>query len=246
MMFFKGQNEMKNVHNHCVSDSSYRAPLVFVMLIAVQVLLINSSSAENPWTEGDRSLVDEGNPASSDRNSWIKKDSSLSVDGIDESKYPPLDEDMTLGTGIFGGSAAENSFASEPSSSSSDTIQYYDPQSLGSIPVYPGSSQGNAGNYYNNNQIPPIRNRYQPAYRPGYGAGYGSGYRPGYGAGYGSGYRPGYGAGYGSGYRPGYSGMSGFPFGSGNSGFPFGGSNGSGFPFGGGNGFMPFSNSGFW
>ena len=222
-MLFKGQNEMKNVHNHCVSDSSYnRAPLVFVMLISVQVLLINSSSAENPWTEGDRSLVDEGNPASSDRNSWIKKDSSLSVDGIDESKYPPLEEDKVLGTGIYGDSATDNSFAIEPGSSSTDTFQYYDPQSLGSIPVYPGSSQGNAGNYYSNNQMPPVRNRYQPAYRPGYGSGYGSG------------------------YRPGYSGMSGFPFGGGNSGFPFGGSNGSGFPFGGGNGFMPFSNSGFW
>jgi len=232
---------MKNVHNHCVSDSSYRAPLVFVMLIAVQVLLINSSSAENPWTEGDRSLVDEGNPASSDRNSWIKKDSSLSVDGVDESKYPPLEEDKVLGTGIYGDSATDNSFAIEPGSSSTDAFQYYDPQSLGSMPVYPGSSQGNAGNYYSNNQMPPIRNRYQPAYRPGYGSGYGSGYR-----------RPGYG----SRYRPGYSGMSGFPFGSGNSGFPFsgsngsgfpfGGGNGSGFPFGGGNGFMPFSNSGFW
>jgi len=217
---------MKNMHNHCTSGSSYRMPLVFAMMIAVQVLLVNASSAENPWTEGDRPLIDEGNQASTDRNTWIKKNNSLNVDGIDESKYPPLEEDKVLGTGIYSESAADNSFGMEPGSSSIDTIQYYDPQSLGQMPVYPDSSQGDTGSYYSNNRIPPIRNRYEPSYRPGYRSGYGSGY--------------------GSGYRPGYSGMSGFPFGSGNGGFPFGGSNGSGFPFGGGNGFMPFSNSGFW
>lgn len=202
--------------------SNYSAVIVLIGLLLVPALLINSASAQNPWFEGSRPLIDEGNQVSNDKNLWSEKQKAQSADAIDESKYPPLEEDKTLGMGIYGQPEAEMTKAAPSLPESSQSI---DRQSPGETPVYPGSSQRSMPGHYNN--------RAYPSYRQGYRPGYQSGYWPGNG---------------GMGGSPfGGNSGNGFPFG-GNSGnaFPFGGNSGNGFPFGMGNGWMPNSGTGFW
>ena len=218
-------NEASESHR---SFSNYSAIFVLFGLLLVPALSINSASAQNPWFEGSRPLIDEGNQVSSDKNLWSEKQKAQSADAIDESKYPPLEEDKTLGMGLYGQPEAE--LTKVAPSSLPESSQSIDPQSPGEVPVYPGSSQRSMPGHYSN--------RAYPSYRPGY--------QPGYQSGYQSGYQPGYQPGYQSGSWPGDGGMGGFPFG-GNSanGFPFGG-NSNGLPFGMGNGWMPNSGTGFW
>lgn len=201
---------------------STRFKLAIMALLVLPGLIISSASAQNPWFEGTRPLIDDGDNILSEKNSWSDTKRLNSPDAIDESKYPPLEEDKTLGTGSYGEPLVDLAPSRDTVPASKDPYQFYDPKALGEVPVYPGSSQQNHAGQYGN--LP------GPQYRQGYQQGYQHGYQPGYQ----------------SGFWPGSSGMGGFPFG-GNSGngFPFGGNN-SGFPFGGGNSWMPYSGSGFW
>ena len=211
---------MKNPQQSSHFFSSFAVKAVLLVLISASGLSIYPASGENPWVEGGRPLIDEVNVDKTDENTWSEKQKLEGA--IDESKYPPLEEDKTLGTGFYDDRTKNLSIKDAPSASTVDSYQSFDPQSLGEIPVYPGSNQRSLQGQYGN--IP------QQRYRQGYQQGYQQRYQPGYQ----------------SGYWPGNSGMGGYPFG-GNStyGFPFGGNSGS-FPFGMGNGWMPNSGSGFW
>jgi hypothetical protein len=196
--------------------------MVITLSLSSGLVLSNSASAQNPWLSGSSPLIEEGSQLSTKRNTWQDKTKSATADEIDESKYPPLDEDRTLGTGQFDELAEDLDSGLNSGSSNLDSLQQFDPQSLGEVPTYPGRSRGYPGSNYGQFQNPGLNSRYQSGAWPGnrgmnnlpFGNGYGNG----------------------------------LPFGGGNSsGFPFGGGNGSGFPFGGGNnGWMPFSNSGSW
>ena len=211
---------MNNQLHSCNYFSSFGVKAVVLVLILAPGLSIYPASGENPWIDGSRPLIDEGNVANTDENTWSEKQKLEGA--IDESKYPPLEEDKTLGTGFYDDRTVDLSPKDVPSTSTADSYPSFDPQSLGEVPAYPGSNQGSMPGQYGYNP--------QPRYRQGYQQGYQQRYQPGYQ----------------SGYWPGNRGMGGFPFG-GNSAndFPFGGNSG-GFPFGMGNGWMPNSGSGFW
>ncbi|MCK5360709.1 MAG: hypothetical protein KAJ95_08780 [Gammaproteobacteria bacterium] len=210
---------------------SCKAVVVISLSLSSGLVFSDSAFAQNPWQSGSRPLIDEGSQISTKRNTWQDKTQSATADEFDESKYPPLDENRTLGTGEFDELTKNPGSAFTSGPSSLDTLQQFDPQSLGEVPTYPGSSRSYSGSNYDYYQNPGLSNRYQ--------SGAWSGNR-------GMNNSP-FGGGYGNGFPFGGNG-SGFPFGGSNgSAFPFSGGNGSGFPFGGGNnGWMPFSNSGFW
>lgn len=209
---------MKNLQQTRNYFSSYGVKAVLLALISVSGLSVYPASGQNPWLEESKPLIDESDDSKIDVNSWSEKHK---LEGsIDESKYPPLEEDKTLGTGFYDDRTVDKPLKDAPPASTADPYSYqsFDSQSLGEVPVYPGSNQRSFPDQYGNVTQPRYRQGYQPGYQPGYQ----------------------------SGYWPGNSGMSGFPFG-GNSanGLPFG-SNSSGFPFGMGNGWMPNPGSGFW
>jgi len=196
-------NEASESHR---SFSNYSAVIVLFGLLLVPVLSINSASAQNPWFEGSRPLIDEGNQVSSDKNLWSEKQKAQSADAIDESKYPPLEEDKTLGMGIYGQPEAE--LTKMAPSSLPESPQSIDPRSLGETPVYPRSSQRSMPGHYNN--------RAYPSYRQGYRPGYQSGYWPGNG---GMGGFP-FGGNSGNGFPFGGNSGNGSPFGMGNGWMP--------------------------
>lgn len=203
-------------------NSSCKAMIMIALPFACQMALVKTASAENPWTASSRPLIEEGNQLSTKRNTWQDKSLSQDVSEYDESKYPPLEEDKTLGTGVYGVPIEDSALDTMPSYSSSDKLQRFDPQSLGDIPNYPGNSyQGYSDRNIPNYRTPGQMNNNQSGFWPG---NRGMNSMP-FGGGSGSG----------------------FPFPGGSSGFPFtGGNGGSGSPMGGNNGWMPFSNSGFW
>jgi len=195
--------------------------VVVTLPLSSGLILSTSALAQNPWHSGSRPLIDEGSQLSTKRNTWQDKTQSATENEVDESKYPPLDEDRTLGTGEFDELAKDLNSDLSSGSSSLNNLQRFDPQILGEVPTYPGSNRGYSGSNYGHYQNPGLNSRHQSGAWPG---NRGMNNMP-FGGGYGNG----------------------LPFGGGNStGFPFGGSNGSGFPLGGNNGWMPFSNSGFW
>jgi hypothetical protein len=212
---------MKNVRLCRTLSLSYKPLVLIAMLVSLEVFLMQTATAQNPWLEDSRPLIDEGSQIKNSDNSWQGRSDSQSTDTIDESKYPPLEEDITLGTGVSGVSSPYDNSALSPSTVSSNMIQHSDFQPLGQIPVYPGGRQDNIVPY--SAAAYPYANRYQPAYPSGGWPGSSMNQRP-FGAGYGSG----------------------FPFGGNNGGgLPFWGSKGNGFPYGGNNSWMPFSNTGF-
>jgi len=213
---FIRSDEMKTVRNYRITISYFRVPLVFIMLTAMPGLSILPASGQNPWLQGDKPLLDDRSLESSEDNTWRDKAVSQPENAIDESKYPPMDENETLGTGRLGYPAVDQTLLDTAPVTGSSDFQYPDAQAYRKKPVYPGNRQRDMSGYYGNRQY--------PQYRPGYQSGY---------------------PGFQRGYWPGNGTMGGFPFGGGSgSGYPFGG--GSGFPFGGGNDWMPFSNSGHW
>ena len=185
------------------------------MLTALPGFSILPASGQNPWLEGDKPLHDDRSLDLSEDHTWRDKAVSKPDNAIDESKYPPMDENETLGTDRFGYPAVVQTLPDPSPVTGSSDFQYPDAQAYRKKPVYPDNRQRNMSGYYENRQY--------PQYRPGYQSGY---------------------PGFQRGYWPGNGTMGGFPFGGGSgSGYPFGG--GSGFPFGGGNDWMPFSNYGY-
>ena len=205
---------MKNLQQTRNYFSSYGVKAVIMVLISASGLSVYSASGQNPWLEESKPLIDESDEAKIDVNSWSEK---RKLEGsIDESKYPPLEEDETLGTGFYDDRTVDKPLKDAPPASTADAYsdQSFDSQSLGEVPVYPGSNQRSFPDQYGNVPQPRYRQGYQPGYQPG--------------------------------YWPGNGGMGGFPFGGNSAyGLPFGG-NSSGFPFGMGNGWMPNPGSGFW
>jgi uncharacterized membrane protein YgcG len=256
-------DEVKTVRKYSITISYLRAPLIFIMLTAMPGFSILPASGQNPWLESDKPLLDDRSLDSSEDNTWRDKTVSQPDNAIDESKYPPMDENETLGTDRFGYPAVDQTLLdSSPVTGSSDfqypdaqayrKKQYPDAQAYRKKPVYPDSRQRNMPGYYGNRQYPQYRPGYQsgyPDFQRGYGPGNGNMGGFPFGGGSGSGFPFGGGSGSPFGGGPGsgfpFGGGSGSPFGGGSgSGFPFGG--GSGSPFGGGNDWMPFSNSGNW
>ena len=248
-------DEMKTVRKYSITISFFRAPLVFIMLSAMPGLSILPASGQNPWLEGDKPLLDDRSLDSSEDHTWRDKAASKPDNAIDESKYPPMDENETLGTDRFGYPAVDQTLPDPSPVTGSSDFQYPDAQAYRKKPVYPDNRQRDMSGYYGNRQYPQYRPGYQSGY-PGYQSGYpgyqrgfwpGNGGRGGFPFGGGSGSGFPFGGDSGSGFPFGGDSGSGFPFGGGSgSGFPFGGDSGSGFPFGGGNDWMPFSNSGRW
>ncbi|MFW2438036.1 MAG: hypothetical protein ACN4GR_01545 [Arenicellales bacterium] len=190
-------DEIETVSKYRITISFFRAPLVFIMLTAMPGFSILPASGQNPWLESDKPLIDDRGLDLSKENSWREKADSQPEDAIDESKYPPMDENETLGTDRFGYPAVDQALQdSKPVTGSSD-FQYPDAQPYRKKPIYPGNRQQSMPGYYENRQY--------PQYRPGYQSGYPGDQR---------------------GFWPGNGGMRGFPFGGGSgSGFPFGGGN---------------------
>ena len=189
---------MKSVNINFIPVTTYRAPLFLIMIMVVSGFSILPASGQNPWHEESKPLIDDVTQDPSEENSWRGNTDTSSKGVIDESKYPPFDEDKTLGTNlpVVPPDGVTTQYASPPTAQ--NTFRYPESQAYGQMPVYPGSNQRNMSGYYGNSQY--------PQYRPGYQSGY-----PGYQRRYG----------------PGYGSMGGFPFGGGNgSGFPFGGGNG--------------------
>jgi len=218
---------MSGVGHSRIYCSLCRAIMVFIVLQMLVGMSISSASAQNPWFESNQPLIDEGNQPISERNSWSGAKGVQSADAIDESKYPPLEEDETLGTGFYSAPAEDLPAKSTPSSPAGESYKSYSQQSLGEIPVYPGTHQGGFQSQYGNRPY----------------SGYNQGFQPGYPSG------PWPGNNGMSGFPFGGNSSNGLPFG-GNSygnGFPFGGNSyGNGMPFGMGNGWMPNSGTGFW
>lgn len=219
---------MKLVQLHRSFNSSCKTMMALVLSFSCGMVLINSASAQNPWLAADRPLIEEGSQLSTNRNTWQDKTLPKEEGVFDESKYPPLEEEETLGTGVYGELPENTAKVPLPDYASSDGLQRFDTRALGEIPTYPGSSRGYSGGNYGRYQNPGLNNRYQTGNQSGFWPGNSGMYGMPFGGGSGSG----------------------FPFSGGNgSGSPLGWGNGSGsgFPFGGGNnGWMPFSNSGFW
>jgi hypothetical protein len=186
------------VRKYSKTISYFKAPLVFILLTATPGLSILPASGQNPWLESDKPLHDDSSLDSSEDNTWRDKAVSQPENAIDVSKYPPMDENETLGTDRFGHPAVGKTLFNSSSVTDSSDFQYPDAQAYGQVPVYPVNRQRNVPGYYGNRQY--------PQYRPGYQSGY---------------------PGYQRGYWPGNRNMGGFPFGGGSgSGFPFGGGNG--------------------
>ena len=208
-MIFFSFDGTETVRKDHITISFFKAPLVFIMLTAMPGLSILPASGQNPWLGDDKPLIDDRSQDLSEDNTWRGKADSQSENAIDESKYPPMDENETLGTDRFGYPAEDlTSLDTSPVTGSSD-FQYPDTRTYGQMPVYPGSRQRDMSGYYGNRQY--------PQYRPGYQPGYQRGYRPGNGT---MGGFP-FGGGSGSGFPLGGGSGSGFPFGGGNDWMPF-------------------------
>ncbi|MEA1890966.1 MAG: hypothetical protein U9N50_14465 [Pseudomonadota bacterium] len=202
--------------------NSVRKPFASIMLIAIASFFTSTACAQtlidNPWLESSRPLID-GNPILSDSNSWRASEDSFSKDEIDESKYPPLDEDETLGTSYPVLPSERAPAQSGLPGLAGSGFHYPQAQDFEPIPVYPDNTRRDASAYPDRQFSSYPRGYPQRGYQPGYPTGFGQGYNP----------------------------MGEFPFG-GNSGrgSPFGGYTGTGSPFGMGNGWMPFSGPGMW
>jgi hypothetical protein len=177
-----------------------------LMMLGFMLVPTTVSAEENPWTTS-RMGPEESRNMSSDRNTWRDGTLDQSEDAVENSKYPPLDEDKALNIGVYSAPPVPQPSLSTPAQTSEDTSSTQ--QTYGGYPPVDYNRQYNYGNY------------------PGYGYSTGPGY---YGGAPWSGGMPGSGVGGywpGSGYRGG-----GFPFGSRSGGFPFGD-----MPFWGGSGF---------
>jgi hypothetical protein len=183
---------MNSTNMHFTFIANYRIPFVIsVMLLSGFSIL--PASGQNPWLESDKPLIDDRNQDSSEDNTWRDKVVSEPDNEINESKYPPLDEDETLGTGQFGYSAEDMTSQDSSSVTGGSDLRYPDAQAFGQqMPFYPGNRQQNRYGYYGNQQFPYSRPGYRSAY-PGYRRD----------------------------YWPGSGGVGGFPFGGGNEWMPF-------------------------
>ena len=92
---FIRSDEMKTVKNYRISIPYFRAPLVFIMLTALPGLSILPASGQNPWLQGDKPLHDDRSLDLSEDHTWRDKAVSKPDNAIDESKYPPMDENET-------------------------------------------------------------------------------------------------------------------------------------------------------
>ncbi len=202
--------------------SPVRKSIASIIMIAIAGFSASIACAQtqtdNPWLESSRPLID-GNPILSDSNSWRASEDSLSKDKIDESMYPPMDENETLGTNYPVLPSERAPAQSTSSGVAGSGFHYPQAQDFEPIPVYPDNTRRDASAYPGRQFSSYPRGYPQRGYQPGYSTGFGQGYNP----------------------------MGGVPFG-GNSGrgSPFSGYTGSGSPFGMGNGWMPFSGSGMW
>ena len=170
-----------------------RIPFLVITVMMLYGFSMLPASGENPWSGSDKPLIDDRRQDSFEDNTWSDKSVSEPENIINESKYPPIDEGETLGTGQFGYSAEAITSPGSPSVTDNSNLRYPDAQAYGQkMPVYPGSRQQNWYGYYGNQQYP----YYRPGYRPAY-----PGYRRG--------------------SWPGYGGVGGFPFGSGYDWMPF-------------------------
>ncbi len=174
--------------------------VIFFTLYLNSVAGLAQEPNENPWVELSKPLISE-DPIPSLKNNWRGDESSSNDEKIDESKYPPLDENVTLGT-EYPAMPPENtpSQSSIPPVTGTSVFRYPQVQDYEAVPVYPSSPQ---------RSMPAYGYRPTPMQRPGF--------QPGYPAGYGSGYNRG---------RMPFGGNQGggFPFDMGNNWMPFSGS----------------------
>lgn len=178
---------------HFTFVTNYRVSVLVISVMMLSGFSILPASGQNPWIESDNSLIDDSSQDTSEDNTWRDKPVPEPENSINESKYPPLDEDETLGTGYFGYSAEEMTPQDSSSVTGGSVVRYPDAQAYGQqMPVYPGSRQQNWDGYYGDQQFPYSRPGYRPAY-PGYRRG----------------------------YWPGNGSAGGFPFGGGNDWMPF-------------------------
>jgi len=126
----------------------------------------------NPWIESSKPLID-GNPIPSEINSWRANENSQSRDKLDESRYPPLDENEALGT-KYSVLPSENAPVQGTSPAiGGNWFRYPQAQDFEQMPVYPDNFRRDFS-AYSNRQYPPYQRGYQPGYPTGFGSGYNS------------------------------------------------------------------------
>jgi hypothetical protein len=168
----------------------------FTMLITLGCLpgiSISTASAENPWHEDSRVTIDEELVSQPEEHRWSEQQEKEKA--FDESKYPPLDEDKTLGITMRSYPVPEAEPETTPPALTPEEYVYPDMQ-------YGNQAYRNPGYGYQ-------------GYPGGYGYGGYSGYNPG---GYGQRW-PGSGRG---GFPFGGNSWGGMPFGMGDNWMPFG------------------------
>ena len=200
-----------------VATSDRRSMRLLVILLGLFAAapLLHAQESDNPWNE-PRLGPAEARQLAPEINTWADD----AVENADESKFPPMDEDTTLGiepAPVYSPAPIVDAPATAPATSPQTGLVTQAP-----VPSYsPGIGYA---------PVVPAPGYYAPPYS-GYGR-YGGGYYP-----YGRGYRGGYGFPW---SRPGGWGGSGWP---GGGGWP--GSSWGDFPFG-DTDWMPFGDSWFW
>lgn len=181
--------------------------LACVFSMGIPGISVLSASAENPWHQDSKPLIDE--PKQEPIESWSADSSNLPAGKVDDSKFPPFDEDTTLGTNLPPAAPREGTttqYAKPPTSTESSS--YSGPHTFGQRPVYPDNYSQNLYGGYGVDPYQTYRPRTQYGYQPEYQGGY---YSPRYNN---------WGSGLPFGGYPG----TGFPFGRNNNWMPFSGS----------------------
>jgi len=104
---------------------------------------------------------------------WREKENSLSKSKVDESMYPPLDENETLGTEYSVLPSENIPLQGALPAVGMNRFRYPQAQDFEQIPVYPDYSRRDFS-AYSNRPYPPHQRGYQPGYPAGYGPGYNS------------------------------------------------------------------------
>ena len=83
------------MHTSRSINTSCKTMLIVVFSFSLEMTSVNSAIAQNPWLSESRPLIEEAGQLETKRNTWQDKNQSKTANEIDESKYPPFEEDKT-------------------------------------------------------------------------------------------------------------------------------------------------------